>query len=141
MLYGGSAPKGQNTDPRSGKARQEQMRSGGRGGGDRRSWLIWFLAVLVVVLAAVVVVLVVTGGGDEPRSDTTVPGVRSVVGQLDCTPNEVVEQQVAAEGRNPREALLAVNPTVVSVAQDPVSSDRVWGYAADQRVVGLAHGA
>lgn len=135
MLYGGSAPKGQNTDPRAGKVRQDQMRASRGGGGDRRGWLIGILIVLVVVLAVVVVALLATGEGDDSGTETTVPGARTSVGQLDCTPGAVAEQVVPTEGRNPREFLQAMHPGVVSVAQDPMDSAWVWGYDTNERVI------
>ncbi len=139
MLHGGG-PKGSNIDPRSGKARQESMLSGRRrGGGPRRRWLMGTVAAAVVIVIAVVVALRLTGNGNEPSVDTADPDIRSTIGLLNCSPGVVAERVLPVDGRSPREMLQTMEPAVVSVAHDPVSSDRVWGYdAADRIVAGIA---
>lgn len=56
-MYGGSAPKGQNTDPRSGRVRGEEILRSRGGIGSRRLAVFLLGAVVAVVLAVVLFIV------------------------------------------------------------------------------------
>ncbi|MCJ7725827.1 MAG: hypothetical protein MUP76_05500 [Acidimicrobiia bacterium] len=131
-MYGGSAPKGQNTDPRAGRVRQEEMFRAGGGGRPPWAALLVIGGAIAVILAVVLVVTLARDGEglveDPPRSD--VMGVA-----LDCSPDDVIETIIEGGGRNPKEILQAADPAVVSVVRDEAGPARWWGYDAESRAV------
>ncbi len=71
----------------------------------------------------------------EPGEDGLHKGGEGDFGRLSCTLGTLVQQDVAGEGRTPREILQAVEPSVAAVIKDDLSAVKWWGLDANDVVV------
>jgi hypothetical protein len=130
MVYGGEGQKGARADPRSGTERQQAMFTSRRGGGPR--WTRYLMVVLAAVAFLAVTLLLV-----RIATDGSETGEVADPGGLSCASGTPVHQEVAGEGRTPREILQELEPSVAAVVRDEVSTGKWRGLDANDVTVAL----
>jgi len=129
MIYGGEGQKGARSDPRSGKVRQQAMFRSRQDGGP--PWTRYLVVGLIGVAFLAVILLLVRIASDGSETDEVADP-----GGLSCTSGTLVRQEVAGEGRTPREILQGIEPTVAAVIKDEVSAGKWRGLDGNEVTVG-----